>query len=151
MGTWFFCISFITSCNYNLCHRTTIIWPGSEFMPFGQGPSWLSHDPSWWKEVSGLGHAIWHLPNFHIFDLDRQLLSAPSDFQKQIALAFWKTACSQIPYWAHFTLKVQNSIYVHFPFLNKQLIGISILKCSQKHVMNLEVKDIIKSLLALRL
>ena len=40
-------------------------------------------------------------------------------------LAFLKATCPQIAYWVHFTLKAQDSIYiyVHFPLVDKQLIG----------------------------
>ena len=39
---------------------------------------------------------------------------------------------------------LESNIYVHFQILNKQLIGISILKWnhSMTHVINLEVKNI---------
>ena len=39
----------------------------------------------------------------------------------------------QIPYWVHFTFKDQNpSMYVHFHWVNKQLIGILFLKWSRQ-------------------
>jgi hypothetical protein len=49
-----------------------------------------------------------------------------------IALAFLKAAWLQIPYWVHFTLKVQNPMYVHFHLINKQLIGISLSRCHRQ-------------------
>ena len=40
------------------------------------------------------------------YELTQKLLSAPPDFEKNIALAFLKAAWLQIPYWVYFTFKV---------------------------------------------
>ena len=39
-------------------------------------------------------------------------VARPAQLPKKIALAFLKAAWLQIPYWVHFTFKVQNPIYM---------------------------------------
>ena len=46
---------------------------------------------------------------------------------------------------------LKSNIIVHFHLIDKQLIGIPEMKPSMKHVINLEVKNITKSSLTLRL
>ena len=43
---------------------------------------------------------------------DRKLLPARPILKKLIALAFFKAIYQQIPYWVHFTFKVENPIYM---------------------------------------
>ena len=50
--------------------------------------------------------------NSRYFEPDQKLLHAPPNFEESIALAFLKATCSQIPYWVHFTFKIQNPIYM---------------------------------------
>jgi hypothetical protein len=44
---------------------------------------------------------------------DWKLLPTHPTSKKTIALAFMKATYSQIPYWVHFTFKVQNPIYIY--------------------------------------
>ena len=48
---------------------------------------------------------------------DQKLLSAPPNFEKIIALAFFKATSALIPYWVFFTFKVQNPIYILWSLL----------------------------------
>ena len=41
-----------------------------------------------------------------------KIVANPPNFEKTIALAFLKFFYPQIPYWVHFTFKVQNPIYI---------------------------------------
>ena len=84
----------------------------------------------------------------------RKLLPAGPISKKFIALAFFKATYPYISYWVHFTLKVQNPIYIRSLPLSKWAIDSGFIvkvKWPIKHVINLEVKDIKNTLSASRL